>query len=92
MLNFNVTQLLTALLVSDSVCILMTFSLFSLPKMFPVSPYIIPVSLPVAQVFLTFSIFMTLTLSLERYLVVSNPHHKVIFCQMFSSNEQKLFG
>ena len=180
-------QLLTALLVSDSVCILMTFSLFSLPKMFSVSPYIIPVSLPVAQVrlihshwsgsdeilrshwltnilrhywiifclgwafslwiylseilmsvsnlklipynvwyisimcmwsssedvtllvwavleesdlwpdknililshththnlsllqvFLTFSIFMTLTLSLERYLVVSNPHHKVI--------------
>lgn len=86
------SQLLTALLVSDSVCILMTFTLFSLPKMMPVSPYIIPVSLPVAQVFLTFSIFMTLTLSLERYLVVSNPHHKVIFCQILLSKEQKIFG
>ena len=42
--------MLTALLASDSVCILMTFTLFSLPKMVSVSPYIIPVSLPVAQV------------------------------------------
>ena len=76
-LTLAFTQLLTALLLSDSVCILMTFALFSLPKFLTMSPYIIPVSLPFAQVFLTFSILMTLTLSVERYLVVSSPNHKV---------------
>ena len=49
-LTLAFTQLLTALLISDSVTILMTFALFSLPKMMAVSPYIIPVSLPFAQV------------------------------------------
>ena len=44
---------------------------------FQVSPYVLPVSLPIAQVFLTFSIFMTISLSLERYLVVSKPQHMV---------------
>ena len=74
-------QLLTALLVSDSVCILMTFSLFSLPKMFSVSPYIIPVSLPVAQVRLIHSHWSGSDEILRSHWLTNIlRHYWIIFC------------
>ena len=42
-----------------------------------VSPYLLPIILPLAQVSLTCSIFMTMSLSMERFLVVSNIQHQV---------------
>ena len=62
--------MLTALLVSDSVCILMTFSLFSLPKLVSVSPYIIPVSLPVAQVSSETTQYDTVLSLVESFIVM----------------------
>ena len=50
----------------------------SIHKIFiQVSPHVLPIILPLAQVSLTCSIFMTMSLSMERFLVVSNPQHKV---------------
>ena len=55
----------------------MAFILFSLPHLTVVSPYMVPISLPIAQVALTMSVYMIIVLSLERYLVVSRPQKQV---------------
>ena len=55
----------------------MTVILFSLPYLTTVSPYLVPISLPIAQVALTMSVYMTTALSLERFLVVSKPQNQV---------------
>ena len=76
-LSHSFCQMLVALLLSDSICIIMTFMLFSLPYITTVSPYLVPISLPIAQVALTMSVYMIIVLSLERFLVVSRPHKQV---------------
>ena len=75
-LSLSFRQLLTGLLLSDSTCIIMTVILFSLPYLTTVSPYLVPISLPIAQVALTMSVYMTIALSLERFLVVSKPQNQ----------------
>lgn len=69
--------MLAALLLSDSICIIVTFLLFSLPHLTTVSPYMIPIALPIAQVALTMSVYMIITLSVERYVAVTKPHLQV---------------
>ena len=76
-LSHSFCQMLVALLLSDSICIIMTFMLFSLPYITTVSPYVVPISLPIAQVALTMSVYMIIVLSLERFLVVSRPQKQV---------------
>ena len=76
-LSHSFCQMLRALLLSDTICIIMTFILFSLPHLTVVSPYMVPISLPIAQVALTMSVYMIIVLSLERYLVVSRPQKQV---------------
>ena len=76
-LSHSFCQMLVALLFSDSICIIMTFMLFSLPHLTTVSPYVVPICLPIAQVALTMSVYMIIVLSLERFLVVSRPQYQV---------------
>ena len=72
------SQMLTALLLSDTICIIMAFLLFSLPHLTTVSPYLVPIALPIAQVALTMSVYMIIVLSLERFLVVTRPQKQVM--------------
>ena len=74
-------QLLSALLMSDSSTIISTFLLFSLPQLLQVSPHIFPVCLPLAQVSLTLSVFLIMSLSADRLrlLMISSPLQRVTF-------------
>ena len=76
-LSNSFSQMLTALLLSDTICIIMAFLLFSLPHLTTVSPYLVPIALPIAQVALTMSVYMIIVLSLERFLVVTRPQKQV---------------
>ena len=76
-LSHSFCQMLIALLLSDSICIIMAVILFSLPYIPIYTPYMVPVSLPIAQVALTMSVYMIIALSLERFLVVSRPQKQV---------------
>ena len=76
-LSNSFSQMLTALLLSDSICIIMSLLLFSLPYLIALSPYMVPILLPIAQVALTMSVYMIIALSFERFFTVTKPHRQV---------------
>ena len=76
--------MLSLLLVSDSSCILLTNIMFSLPVVSTryalfTYPHLIPVLLPITQIFLTISVYTTIGVAVERFVSISThtPQHRV---------------
>ena len=77
-------HMLSLLLVSDSSCILLTNIMFSLPVVSTryalfTYPHLIPVLLPITQIFLTISVYTTIGVAVERFVSISThtPQHRV---------------
>ena len=87
-------NLLCLLLLSDTICILFTISVFALPQISyfyatNIFPHLIPVLLPLAQISLTVSIYATIGVAVERFVSVCSPHTKVfslLSCFLLSSS------
>jgi len=79
----NFHQLMLSLALCDIVYVLLSIFLFGLPSIFThvnkTSTYnhLVPVLLPVAQMCLTGSIYLTLAIAMERYTTVCHPFFKV---------------
>ena len=77
-------HMLSLLLISDSSCILLTNIMFSLPVVSTryalfTFPHLIPVLLPITQIFLTISVYTTIGVAVERFVSISThtPQNRV---------------
>eukprot|EP00090_Calanus_glacialis_P041104 TRINITY_DN7219_c0_g1_i6.p1 TRINITY_DN7219_c0_g1~~TRINITY_DN7219_c0_g1_i6.p1 ORF type:complete len:353 (-),score=61.97 TRINITY_DN7219_c0_g1_i6:158-1171(-) len=76
-------HLMLCLAIFDLLYILMSIMLFGLPTLYPYMrkfswyAYLVPVMLPMAQVGLTGSIYLTVAISIERYTTVVHPFFKL---------------
>ena len=65
--------LVTTLLLSDSICIILSILIFSVPRLshqyeFYIFPHLIPVILPLTQISLTISVYTTVAVAVERFI------------------------
>jgi len=76
-------HLMLSLAIFDLLYVLMSIMLFGLPTLYPEVrqvawyAYLVPVMLPMAQVGLTGSIYLTVAISIERYATVVHPFFKM---------------
>ncbi|XP_017139279.1 FMRFamide receptor [Drosophila miranda] len=87
----SINYLLTGLARCDTVLILTSILLFGIPSIYPytghffgyynnVYPFISPVVFPIAMIAQTSSIYMTFTVTLERYVAVCHPLRARALC------------
>ena len=73
-----------SLLVSDLLCVILSIVLFSLPRLFPtmyslvIAPRLVPILLPLDEIALTVSIYVTVGVAIERWFSVCKPHKQMM--------------
>ena len=93
MKNFH--QLMIALSCFDLLYVAMSIMIFSIPTIFPtiwsstIYLYVITICLPIAQVGMSGSIYLTVAIAVERYSTVCHPFWKVMFSD--SENMKSFF-
>ena len=77
-------NMLSLLLLSDTICIILTNMMFAMPVLSTTYalytfPHMIPTLLPITQIFLTISIYTTIGVAVERFVSISThtPQNRV---------------